>query len=546
MRNFLFLIPILILNSCTYYFGINRFERHFRKDESFKFERNDQNQASKSSTVNYAKHPLVMHWAEMELPNWQESAKVTANRVVLAKLAAGRDVFEVNSYLLKALPNATIGTKWKLNPNGDYDFTEVVLAYILNKFSADTTVLLPVVAKHIAEKLIISGGDKPHLKTPGTSGLLRETENHVLMGTSALYLKNQWVYENLNQNVDYDNSTNGVEQFLVKFLTSLSKSGFYEFNSDPYSGYSLTAILMLHEQSNSSKIKLLCQQVLDQTFYHHALASLNFNFYPPIRRRMERANDPNFSKNPLNSLALTLYAKAKNEWVTTDLVQHNYHQALIGVLTSYSLPDEVIGILDGNKEEYFLKIGRGPNSSPEIYSGSADYLITAGGLKQKPASQLGSRPITLILNDEAKMLDEVFHLRSNKNAEKLNHTGVWQRFAVVDGKAFIPKEKNAVLEKENWSIYKEGEMYISIFQNTEMALLAVFPNWEQSAEELLQNIEMHNKLENLSQRFTFPDSKHTVSYDLSSKRKKWVITYINGQKTNRKFLKWERFQYNQI
>jgi len=542
MYRLLLIIPVIFLNSCTYYFSVNHFDNHFKKDSSFNFERNSSTNFSKNNQVAYIQQPMVMHWAEMDFADWQKSAKLTANRIVLAKLAAGVDVFETNAYLLKATPNATIGTKWKLNPNGDYDFTEVVLAFMLNKFGNDSSIILPAVANHIAENLIVSGGSKPHLKTPGTLGLLRETENHVLMGTTALYLKNQWVLANTNTNIEFDNSINGVEQFLIKFLSSLTKSGFYEFNSDPYSGYSLTAILMLQDQAKSLEIKQLCQIILDQTFYQHALSSLNFKFYPPIRRIMERANDPQLSKNPVNSLALTFYAMAKNQLVETDWVQHNYHQALIALLSSYTLPNEIVNILDGEKEHYFLKVGRGPNSAPEIYSGSSNFLITAGGVNQKPASQLGYRPTTLLLNDKAENLEDVFHLISNRKKEKWNHTGVWDRLAVVDGTVAIPKDKLPLISDNNWSIFKENNLLIAVFQSTEMALLTVYEEWKGSEIELLKALTQSNSKESLFTAFKFPDTNDEVKYNLNSKKKRWMITHVNGNKVNRKFLKWQRFE----
>lgn len=541
MRTLILFFLLVSLNSCTYYFGINHFERHFMKDKSLDYHRTDAYVFTKSRENNYSLQPMVMHWADMELPDWQKSAKVSANRVVLAKLAAGKDVFEVNSYLLKAVPNAVVGTKWKLNPNGDYDFTEVVLAFMLNKFSKDTTVLLPVVAKHIAETLITSGGDKPHLKTPGTLGLLRETENHVLMGTTALYLKNQWVLENLDNSSKYNNQLNGVEQFLIDLLSSLKKSGFYEFNSDPYSGYSLTAILMLHSQSNSQTIKKLCEDVLDQTFYKYALSSSDFRFYPPIRRRYERAEDPELDKNPVNSLALTFYALAKNQPVTTNWVKHNFHQSLIAVLSSYALPQDLVEMMESQNGNYLLKVGRGPNSSPEIYSAGNQFLISAGGVKQKPASQLGVRPITLMLKDEAKDLKDLYHLRSNRKTKKRNNTGVWQNMAVIDGKSVIPVGKVPSVEAKNWKIFQENQLFLAIYQDEVMALMAVFPEWNGNANDLLNKLNANNPENSIRQTFKFPDSQVVVSYKLNSSRKRWMIKAVNGAKVDRKFLKWQRF-----
>lgn len=540
MKNILLLLFLFSLNSCAYYFGKNKIAKHFENDYSFP-EIEDQRQKTNQIDI-CQNYPIVKYWANYKLPDWQEKAKVQANRVVLAKIAADKDIFEVNNYLLNATPNATLGTKWRFNPNGDYDFTEIVLAFILNKYGNNPEKLYPNVTRHIAQNLIISGGSKMHLKTPGTLKLMWETENHILMGISAQYLKNQWMFENVSMMEEYDNTQNGVEDFLANFLSDIKSGGFYEYNSDPYSGYSLTALLILHDQAKSATLKELCKEILDQTFYQYALSSLDFRMYAPMRRRLNRASDPDLYRNPVNSIALTLYALAKDMPVNSDWVRHNLHQGLIATLSSYRLPKQVISKLEGDKYSYFLKVGRGPNGAPEIYSGSDKYLLSAGGMRPNFTTQLAFRPTTLLLHDGSTMLYDLFYLESNRKEKNKNLTGAWKRFAVVDGVLNIPENKQVLINDGNWSIFNEKDIFIATYQDEKMALLAIFPEWTGDAVNLLSEIKLVNNEQSIAKSFVFPDTKDIIEYQLNSCKKRWMITAINGNKTDRKFLKWKRFE----
>jgi hypothetical protein len=519
--------------------GINRFERSFKQDDSFVFER-------KSDVISceqpYWQQPIVQDWANRPLADWQEQAKVTANRILMAKIALKTNPAEVNRYMLNSIPNAKSGTKWFMNPNGDYDFTEIALSFILNKYGNDTTRIYPEVAQHLAMNLIVSEGGDLHLHTPGTLWLMRETENHILMGNIAQYLKNQWVYNNLYIEKKYDNQRNGVEQFLVNHLQTLLKTGFYEFNSDPYSGYSLTALLILHASAKSVELQILSQQILDNVFYQYAHSSLDFRYYPPMRRRMERAEDPNLVRNPINSLAQTLFAMQTKCVATTDFPQHNHHQALIALLADYRLPGEIIEMLKQREETYLLKIGHGPKSSPEIYSAGSGYLLSAGGVQPRKVSQVGVRPIALFTASNATDLEDVFHIKSDEPMAKWNHTGVWHRIAVAEGKVHVPESAEMIAQADPWSVYRQDNSYIAVYQDEIFGLLAIFPSNYADGCVLLMQLMDNNPESSVSEgKFTYPDIKPIVKFDVSARKNRWVIKSVNGIDLDRKTFQWKRW-----
>ena len=134
---------------------------------------------------------LVEEWAAQDLVSWKEKAKVTAPRIILAMLFAGRDIAEVNQYLLNALPTAPSGSSWALRPNADYDFTEIVLAGILHQFGNSPDILWPQTVDHLVDTLLIEEGYKVRHTVPGSLGLVHETENHLLMTEGSRYLRNR-------------------------------------------------------------------------------------------------------------------------------------------------------------------------------------------------------------------------------------------------------------------------------------------------------------------------------------------------------------------
>ncbi len=86
--------------------------------------------------------------------------------------------------------------------------------------------------EHIARDLLIHEKHRKALRTPGTLGILRETENHIFQGEISRYLQNQWLHEHGDSNKLYDNSRNGMGAMDAQPSERKMQGGFYEFNSD--------------------------------------------------------------------------------------------------------------------------------------------------------------------------------------------------------------------------------------------------------------------------------------------------------------------------
>lgn len=72
---------------------------------------------------------------------------------------------------------------------------------------------------------------------------------------------------------EFDNKKNGVEEKLIAFLQEIFDYGIYEFNSDPYMGYTYCSLLNLNEFAESDKIIELSRKILDRINWQYALGS---------------------------------------------------------------------------------------------------------------------------------------------------------------------------------------------------------------------------------------------------------------------------------
>ena len=107
---------------------------------------------------------------------------------------------------------------------------------------------------------------------------------------------------------------------------------------------------------------------------------------------------------------------------------------LFGQLFPHTNADKVMEWILNKPKPYFVKMGHGYNSCPEIISGDKDYLISAGGANQGRRSLIVAKPITLFLNDSSSDL-ETFHMFGpGDNFLDWNNTGVYQNLHVLQVK----------------------------------------------------------------------------------------------------------------
>lgn len=265
----------------------------------------------------------------------------------------------------------------------------------------------------------------------------------------------------------------------------MKTNGLHEFNSMPYIGYTITALLNL-EAFASQKVRKEARDVLDYMNISYALGSYHYKYFPPMRRRYERA-----SWHKLTTGYHSVFMKA---WMSFfpgaatnfDIGEGEAH-AIIGACMPYRPADKIRLMLSEKGNGYFIKMGHGKGSCPEIYTAGENYLLSAGGANLGKTSQIVARPITLFLNDEAKELEETFHLAGpGTNFMEWNNTGVYKNFACAAGPVAIPQGYQAQYKGNIWSIFEANDkVLVAVFSSANLGILLVFEN--QDPQTLLKN-----------------------------------------------------------
>lgn len=533
----LFLLLCFTLSSCgTYYFGKNKLVTQFNYDTIppavYSFE--------KYTTPNdYTfEHPLIAHWAGQPLPEWSIEGKVSAARIMIAKLLQGKDVRAVNDYILnKKKPWGKSGTDWFMNPNGDYDFTETTLCHLLWMFNDKPELLYPETKKHLVNVLITHSGGKPHIKAPRSLNIMRETENHIFMSETSRYLKNQWLRENGDTSKYYDNQRNGLEKWLLNHLEEKFRAGFFEFNAQPYSGYTLSPLLTLFSFAKSEEVKKQCDKLLTRMIIEYSYSALDLRRYPPFRRRLEREKVKTFDEDPLTGmLKLWLSLKPENNVALGEKLKHFAFMALV---SNYRPNAELIQLLL-NKEECFVALSHGIKSSPEIYSGGKNYLLSAGGVQPAKISQIVAHPTVLFLSDDVQSLDSCFYLSDKGNMRNWNNTGVYKNFACANQPVHIPPQYKPSVESGNWKVFKPYNDMLSIvvYNQKNIGLLFIAENSD-TPEKLIAEMILKNNTLKLSETAITPEND-TITFQLNAPQNKWVIKSANLKPIARKFNHWKK------
>ncbi|MCB9190434.1 MAG: hypothetical protein H6602_02040 [Flavobacteriales bacterium] len=528
MRTSILLLLCLNLNSCAYYFG-NSWQRSYRsipETEFPEFKANPQ----RISDEELVDHPLVKFWADKEVVRPTKKDQRGPERLLLAKLIAKQDVEFVNNYLLESEPWGNSGTSGALNPRGDYDFTTVVLAAILHRFKDDSTILWNRTEEHLAKNLLVEVGGKPHKKTPRTMAIMKDTENHILMTNISQYLKNQWLMENGYADAEYDNSKNGLEHFLAENLKELHITGQYEFNSKPYEGYTISALLILYSYAASGELRNLCKVVLDSWAWEYMETSSNFRKSAPFRRRMSRFSSTSLQDNASTSIMQAWWLEHVKGSFQPDEIPHNQHQALSALIYDYRPPTE---IWTKDDSERLIYIGHGKGSSPEIHSRGNGFLLSAGGFQRGEASQIVARPIVLMLDDSATDLNDCFHINGKGKWQKWNNSGVHHRFAVGRQPVNVPNNYQPVDSIDNWKLFQPTkDVTVIAFSSDDFGMIYL-PDSNIDLKELVQ-------LNPEPEKGTFKTEESEFQFDLKAPRGKYVITKVNGLETDRKTDKWKR------
>ena len=485
------------------------------------------------------KQKILDGWTSKTPQDWKPNEKVNLknSRIAISCLLEGKRIEEINNYLMNQKAVGHPGSPWLLYPLGDYDFTAMAFTALLYLFGEKPELLYPKTREHLLNNILTIEGDE-FRRNVGYM-FLEDSENHILMTEGSRFLKNQWLMKHGNTDPKYDNKINGVSKKLKIFLEEIETYGFYEFNSAPYLGYTYCALLNLYEFA-SGDIRDLAGKLLDRLNWQYALSSFKFKHFPPNRRRFGKSFKKNIDSD-YHTVMLKVWASLFDDSLSIDMSRGQHH-ALWATFASYKPSDKVMEWIINKPKPYFVKMGHGYNSCPEIISGDKGYLLSAGGANQGKRSLIVAKPIMLFLNDDAEEMSETFHMFGpGDNFVEWNNTGVYQDFACTKGKVYIPEAKQALISSANWQIFSITEgVFLAIYSKKEIGLMAIVRS--NSARDVLNKIIENNGDESrLNTRFNHPNG-NIIDYDLESPKDQWVITRVNRKNMDRDFSKWPFFE----
>lgn len=481
-------------------------------------------------------HDVIHYFAGKDIGDWKDAGKIEAPRIILSKMYMNVDIEEINNYLISIEPWGLPGSSWGF-VNGDYDFSLVTLTTVLYLFGDNPDILYPDTLEHLIEVLLVLDGGIPSTKVPRTLGRIFDTENHILMMESSRYLKNLWVSKNISDNPYFDNMKNGLNNWMLEYLNDLRLNGFYEFNSVPYQGYSIQALLNL-EAFAEEEVSVMARHLLDNMFLQKSLTSKDCIHNAPFRRQ--------FAYSSNTSLRLNIAVEMMCSWISKkDNLNPNdlrEHHLLLASIMPYRPPAQVVENIK-NDSKHFLFFGHGKGSSPEIHYRESGFLLSSGGTSRGLLSRIVVRPTVLILSDAEDNIRNNLNL-SGRNIYS-NNTCVYVRFACSDAPAYVPENFNLLLKRMGWEIYMTPTGFLlAIYNKHDLGIVVLFPELDKDdATDLFHDIKINNpESSDLYRVFRWPNGE-IVEYDTKSPGGYWSIKKVNGVPTKRNFDLWPLFNY---
>ncbi len=329
---------------------------------------------------------------------------------------------QVEAFTKTIHPLGVPGTSAGLGaPEGDYDFVMKELVSLLYVFRQHKSLLTDEAAFNIVSRgLLRDAASAPgeHLtfdiEVPLVSDLLRypETENHVLMTLSSIYLTRQWIADNPRADERLEAARFRALVDATPFITPLLQAvgrplhnGFFETNARPYQGMAAHALFNLGAFASDEKLRTGASNAIDYLAARFAFQSLEMKRFGPYRRNAGYADRLNLYENDAVPFMFGAIAGG-HAWPNGSLGTGNAAgHALWAALVGHDLPDAIAELMlhkhsgywarmhsrfsdqhyrAGEPGAYFDKddraFGRGVMQAlPELYFATSRFMNAAGG-----------------------------------------------------------------------------------------------------------------------------------------------------------------------
>ncbi len=346
---------------------------------------------------------------------------------------------------------------------GDYDVGLTALTAIIYKYYH---VMPPEVQNHIINNLLNKRGpfDPGDLWPFGHAPPVPESENHVMMIETARYLTNQLLYRRQGD-AQYDNSRNGMDEWMLKHLQHFLLNDFIEYNARPYQDYTTSALLNLYtftsdRHPSGARVKTAAHMVLDYMMAKVAVSSNDSRRSVTFRRKSDNAhspndpanyNDPNFldgsmgRMDPQNSFSMQ-FAGTTDMAISPDPANKRPMKTLPGHfgwemqwagLSDYRLPDAILDLMVNRSDRVFFQ--RFHHYADEAYASSPSYLISSGGHYATYAYKVAGMgkhddtglalPTTFMPTGQFTTRDDLIRFEGDQDDVKRSNMGVASDFA---------------------------------------------------------------------------------------------------------------------
>jgi hypothetical protein len=446
--------------------------------------------------------------------------------LVLAKCAVGQ--FQaVSTWLCDKKPPSHPGTDFRIGPfgrHGDYDFTLIALTVVAKKWLTD---LSPAAGQNLLDNLLVLKGPNL-LAEKWFLGLIPESENHLLLSNVSCYLTNEVLHERTQQD-EYDNGKNGVHTYLMAYLGKINDNGFYEYNSKPYSSWSIRALQFLYSYTVNEEIKTLTRTILDRLFFKYASQTWRGYLSGPFRRRHDHLRD-SLRENDTYAgwlLAFTDYIPDQEDpnWIVNDYLTF----ILAGRVQSYMPPQEFLDLaLDKSKFIW----ARAKHSNLEVTYREPSFAIFGGGHSDLaypiPTDEDAVvRPTCLLTDDGATKMSELLRFEP-KQFFWANNTGVYRNFACGLNPA-VPANLTIKRVDGNFLFMEVGSCYVALrhartYGCFEVVDRSEFEGFEAFCSTVVtNNQDTELRVKNGTYRTTRGD---LITFDCTAWTKDWLIQSV--------------------
>lgn len=303
-----------------------------------------------------------------------------------------------------------------------------VFEWLVDFFVQVTGGVLASGAGIVAAPFLVAAGEDPtELILPHVDLRVPETENHRLMIEASKYLTNAKILAELRR-IDHDNVDEieekqaEVRDWLLRTLREIAIHDFSEYNSRPYSRYSLNAILNLYDFAEDPALRTASQIVLDLSGAKFAAASNRGRRIVPFRRLAENDDRKLYEmvSGADHEVARAVVLAGQTQLLGDGVGSGEAANMIYAAVSSYRWPRPVLEVAVERAGTFEQDVR---HASVESYYASPAFTMSLGGIRRPAALEfLGfersvdrgvAMPTVIIPTTAGLLMTDLFAMNGN-------------------------------------------------------------------------------------------------------------------------------------